>query len=66
MRERKVIRAQAALYDRTHGRESADKYRAIAEWWRLHAKISQNPKQCLVTMDAMLKKAGVKYHVRRC
>lgn len=41
-------RAQmAALYPRTHGPECADKYRAIAEWWKLRAEESANPSECL-------------------
>lgn len=38
---------QAALYPRTHGPECADRYRAIAEWWRIAAEESANPAECL-------------------
>lgn len=37
-----------ALYPRTHGPECADKYRAIATWWRLHARESADPETCLL------------------
>jgi hypothetical protein len=36
-----------ALYARTRGPECADKYLAIAEWWRLQAEESANPAECL-------------------
>lgn len=36
----------AALYHRTHGPNCADKFRAIAEWWRLHAEESRIPDEC--------------------
>jgi hypothetical protein len=36
-----------ALYPRTHQADCPDKFRAIAEWWRLHAEESAAPKQCL-------------------
>jgi hypothetical protein len=39
--------AMAALYPRTHGLECADKYRAIAEWWRLHSRESASPAEPL-------------------
>lgn len=39
--------AMVLLYPRTHGPECADKYRAIAEWWRLNAKITKIPSRCL-------------------
>jgi hypothetical protein len=39
--------AARALYPRTHGPECADKYRAIAEWWRLEAEESSNAEECL-------------------
>ena len=40
-------RKMAALYPRTHGPDVADRYRASAEWWRLHAEESANPSECL-------------------
>lgn len=39
--------AMASLYHRTHGPECADKYRAIAEWWRLYAQTTKVPDECL-------------------
>lgn len=39
--------AMVALYPRTHGPERADKYRAIADWWRLYAEESMTPDVCL-------------------
>lgn len=39
--------AMRALHPRTHGQDCADRYRAIAEWWRLHAEESINPAKCL-------------------
>lgn len=42
-----IQEAMAALYPRTHGPECADKYRAIATWWRLDARLSRNPSQSL-------------------
>ena len=45
--EREALDAQmAALYPRTHGPECADRYRAIAEWWRLYAQTTANPDEC--------------------
>lgn len=35
-----------ALIPRTHGPDIADKYRAIAEWWRLQAEESRDPDIC--------------------
>lgn len=45
------IARMVALYPLTHGPECADKYRAIAEWWRLHATMSANPAECLRYAD---------------
>lgn len=46
-REEERRRKMVALYPRTHGPDVADKYRAIAEWWRLHAEETANPDECL-------------------
>lgn len=35
-----------ALYGRIHGPECADKYRAIGEWWRIHAEESAAKAAC--------------------
>jgi hypothetical protein len=42
-----LIAKMVALYPRTYGPECADKYRAKAEWWRLHAEETMNPAECL-------------------
>lgn len=45
-RRRKMV----ALYPQTHGL-APDCYRAIAEWWRLHAEESATPDQALEYAD---------------
>jgi len=45
--EEATIQQMAALYPRTHGRAGPDRYRAIAEWWRLHATTSANPEESI-------------------
>lgn len=45
---RTIEEAMSALYPRTHGPDCADKYRAIATWWRLDARRSAAPAQCLL------------------
>jgi len=40
-------RRQAAGRDRRHQADCPDKFRAIAEWWRIEAEDSASPEQCL-------------------
>lgn len=40
-------RKRAALYHRTHQPDCPDKFRAIAEWWRLSAEESAVPERDL-------------------
>lgn len=47
-----------ALYPRTHGPECADKYMAIAEWWRLYSEETAIPDECLRYAAAQEAKAG--------
>lgn len=41
------LRKRAALYHRTHQPDCPDKFRAIAEWWRLSAEESAAPERDL-------------------
>lgn len=47
-----LIARMTALYPRTHGPECPDRYRAIAEWWRLHAQETMAPDECLTSAAA--------------
>lgn len=40
-----------ALYPRTHGPAGPDRYRAIAEWWRISAEESRVPEEHLLYAD---------------
>lgn len=44
-KEEERRRKMVALYPRAHGPDVADRCRAIAEWWRLHAETSANPSE---------------------
>lgn len=52
MQPQTIRDAMAGLYPRTHGPECADKYRAIAEWWRLFAQTTKAPDECHRYADA--------------
>lgn len=39
-------RRMLTLYPRAHGPAGPDRYRAIAEWWRLHAEETAIPEEC--------------------
>lgn len=44
-------RKMAALYQRAHQTDCPDKFRAIAEWWRLSAEESATPEVLLQYAD---------------
>ncbi len=46
-REEGLIIAMKALYLRTHQPDCADKFRAVAKWWRLHARMSASPEEAM-------------------
>ena len=41
------LRRRLALHARMNQNPCADKFRAIAEWWRIHAEESANPDEAL-------------------
>ena len=47
VKEEALIRQMSALRPRTHGPDCADRYRAVAEWWTLHAEMSAVPEQAV-------------------